>query len=67
MQVGKHYRNPALAYGGMSAGLGDVVAGEPRAVLLAMTVAVLFGALHALMPGHGKTARILPPGTAKQD
>jgi ABC-type nickel/cobalt efflux system permease component RcnA len=38
----------------MSVGLGDVVAGEPTAVLLAMAAAVLFGALHALMPGHGK-------------
>jgi nickel/cobalt exporter len=41
-------------YGGMSAGLGEVAGGEPRAVLIAMAAAVLFGAVHALTPGHGK-------------
>jgi ABC-type nickel/cobalt efflux system permease component RcnA len=41
-------------YGGMSAGLGAVAAGEPRAILFAMAAAMLFGAVHALMPGHGK-------------
>jgi nickel/cobalt transporter (NicO) family protein len=41
-------------YGSMASGLGDVAAGQPRAVFLAMAAAVLFGAVHALMPGHGK-------------
>jgi len=42
-------------YGGMGKGLGEVAGGEPRAILFAMAAAVLFGAVHALMPGHGKT------------
>jgi ABC-type nickel/cobalt efflux system permease component RcnA len=42
-------------YGGMASGLGDVAQGSPWAVAVAMVAAVLFGALHALMPGHGKT------------
>lgn len=42
-------------YGGMGKGLGDVVGGDPSAILFAMGAAVLFGAVHALMPGHGKT------------
>jgi ABC-type nickel/cobalt efflux system permease component RcnA len=42
-------------YGGMASGLGDVAQGSPWAVAVAMAAAVLFGALHALMPGHGKT------------
>ena len=41
-------------YGSMASGLGDVAGGQPRAVLLAMAAAILFGAVHALMPGHGK-------------
>jgi len=45
-------------YGGMSEGLGTVVGGDPSAVLFAMAVAVLFGAVHALMPGHGKTVLV---------
>ena len=45
-------------YGGMASGLGDVAGGEPKAVLVAMAAAVLFGALHALMPGHGKTVLV---------
>jgi len=45
-------------YGGMSDGLGAVVGGDPSAVLFAMAVAVLFGAVHALMPGHGKTVLV---------
>jgi nickel/cobalt transporter (NicO) family protein len=45
-------------YGGMADGLGAVAAGDPRAVLLAMAAAILFGALHALMPGHGKTVLV---------
>lgn len=42
-------------YGGMADGLGQVAGGEASAVLLAMAAAVVFGAVHALMPGHGKT------------
>jgi ABC-type nickel/cobalt efflux system permease component RcnA len=45
-------------YQSMGQGLGDVAGGSPRAVLLAMSAAVLFGALHALMPGHGKTVLV---------
>jgi nickel/cobalt transporter (NicO) family protein len=45
-------------YGGMGKGLGDVAGGEPRAILFAMVAAVLFGAVHALMPGHGKTVLV---------
>ncbi len=29
-----------------------------RAVVLAMSAAILFGAVHALMPGHGKTVLV---------
>jgi ABC-type nickel/cobalt efflux system permease component RcnA len=43
-------------YGGIGQGLGDVAGGNASAVLLAMAAAVLFGAVHALMPGHGKTS-----------
>jgi nickel/cobalt exporter len=45
-------------YGGMGRGLGEVAGGEPRAILAAMAAAVLFGAVHALMPGHGKTVLV---------
>jgi ABC-type nickel/cobalt efflux system permease component RcnA len=45
-------------YGGMADGLGAVVGGDPRAVLLAMAAAILFGAVHTLMPGHGKTVLV---------
>ena len=45
-------------YGGMSNGLGDVVGGDPSAILIAMVAAILFGAVHALMPGHGKTVLV---------
>jgi nickel/cobalt exporter len=41
-------------YSGMARGLGDVAGGAPRAILLVMATAILFGAIHALMPGHGK-------------
>ena len=41
-------------YGSMASGLGDVAGGQSSAVLLAMAAAILFGAVHALMPGHGK-------------
>jgi len=42
-------------YGGMATGLGDVAHGSGAAFAAAMAAAVLFGAVHALMPGHGKT------------
>jgi ABC-type nickel/cobalt efflux system permease component RcnA len=45
-------------YSGISQGLGDVVGGDPGAILFAMAAAVLFGAVHALMPGHGKTVLV---------
>ena len=45
-------------YGGMADGLGAVVGGDPSAILLAMAAAILFGAVHALMPGHGKTVLV---------
>ena len=42
-------------YSGMASGLGHVAGGDVRAIFGAMVAAVLFGAVHALMPGHGKT------------
>ncbi|MGE3529276.1 MAG: nickel/cobalt transporter [Methyloceanibacter sp.] len=45
-------------YSGMSGGLGAIAGGDPRAVFLAMAAAILFGAVHALMPGHGKTVLV---------
>ena len=45
-------------YGGMSEGLGAVAGGDPRAILWASAAAILFGAVHALMPGHGKTVLV---------
>jgi nickel/cobalt transporter (NicO) family protein len=45
-------------YGGMASGLGEVAGGDPRAIFAAMAAAVLFGAVHALMPGHGKTVLV---------
>lgn len=42
-------------YEGMARGLGDVDQGGPAAIFAAMGAAVLFGVLHAMMPGHGKT------------
>jgi nickel/cobalt exporter len=41
-------------YSGMASGLGDVAGGNAYAIVAAMAAAVLFGAVHALMPGHGK-------------
>lgn len=40
---------------GMAQGLGDVAGGNPLAIGAAMAAAMLFGVVHALMPGHGKT------------
>ena len=45
-------------YGGMASGLGDVAGGDARAIVAAMAGAILFGAVHALMPGHGKTVLV---------
>ena len=45
-------------YSGMASGLGDVAGGDARAIVAAMAAAVLFGAVHALMPGHGKTVLV---------
>jgi ABC-type nickel/cobalt efflux system permease component RcnA len=45
-------------YGGMASGLGDVAGGDAGAVFAAMAAAILFGAVHALMPGHGKTVLV---------
>src|SRR6478672_671963 len=42
-------------YSGMASGLGHVAGGDVRAIFGARGAAVLFGAVHALMPGHGKT------------
>lgn len=42
-------------YESMASGLGDVAEGSSWAVLAAMAAAIVFGVLHALMPGHGKT------------
>ena len=41
-------------YQGIGDGLGQVAGGNPRVVWIAMATAMLFGAVHALMPGHGK-------------
>ena len=41
-------------YQNMGQSLGDVAGGNTRAVAIAMAAAVLLGAVHALMPGHGK-------------
>src|SRR5262249_16122208 len=45
-------------YSGMASGLGEVAGGDMRAVLIATAAAVLFGAVHAMMPGHGKTVLV---------
>jgi ABC-type nickel/cobalt efflux system permease component RcnA len=45
-------------YGGMATSLGDLSSGNQRAIFAAMAAAVLFGAVHALMPGHGKTGLV---------
>jgi nickel/cobalt exporter len=41
-------------YRGIAEGLGSVAGGDYRVVWVAMATAILFGAVHALMPGHGK-------------
>ena len=41
-------------YQSIGEGLGQVAEGDLRIVWLAMPTAMLFGTIHALMPGHGK-------------
>jgi len=45
-------------YSGIGKGLGEVAGGNASAILFAVGAAVLFGAVHALMPGHGKTVLV---------
>ena len=45
-------------YNGMASGIGEVAGGDMGAVFVAMAAAVLFGAVHAMMPGHGKTVLV---------
>jgi ABC-type nickel/cobalt efflux system permease component RcnA len=45
-------------YSGMASGLGQVAVGNFRAIFAAVAAAVLFGAIHALMPGQGKTVLV---------
>ena len=42
-------------YEGMADGLGEVAQGGALALPAVMAGAILFGFLHAMMPGHGKT------------
>ena len=41
-------------YRGIGEGLNQVAGGDASIVWIAMATALLFGAAHALMPGHGK-------------
>jgi nickel/cobalt exporter len=45
-------------YGGIGAGLADVAGGNLATVGAAMALALVFGTVHALMPGHGKTVLV---------
>jgi ABC-type nickel/cobalt efflux system permease component RcnA len=45
-------------YSGMANGLGDIAGGDAHATVAAMLAAALFGAVHALMPGHGKAVLV---------
>jgi ABC-type nickel/cobalt efflux system permease component RcnA len=46
-------------YGSATTGLKSFAAGaEPAALVAALAFAVLFGSIHALMPGHGKVALV---------
>jgi len=45
-------------YRGIGEGLGSVAGGGHGVVWIAMVTAILFGAVHALMPGHGKIVLI---------
>ena len=42
-------------YEGIASGFRDVAGGSGLALAAALGAAVLFGVLHAMMPGHGKT------------
>ena len=49
----------AWLYGSATASLKTVASGiDPVQLIAAMAVAVLFGLVHALMPGHGKTVLV---------
>jgi ABC-type nickel/cobalt efflux system permease component RcnA len=45
-------------YQSMGQGLGDLAGGHAPAIVLALVAAIAFGALHAMMPGHGKTVLV---------
>jgi nickel/cobalt exporter len=45
-------------YQGIGDGLSQVAGGNTRVVWIATAMAMLFGALHALMPGHGKVVLV---------
>ena len=45
-------------YRGIAEGIGTVAGGDYRVVWVAMATAMVFGAVHALMPGHGKIVLI---------
>ena len=45
-------------YQGIGEGIGRVAGGDHRTIWVAMATAMLFGAVHALMPGHGKIVLI---------
>ena len=48
----------------MASGLGQVARGNFRAIFGVVAAAVLFGAIHALMPGMARQCRVLPPRAA---
>jgi nickel/cobalt transporter (NicO) family protein len=45
-------------YAGIAGNLGEVATGNLWMLVSAMAVAMVFGAVHALMPGHGKTVLV---------
>jgi len=45
-------------YVGMSAGLGEAANAGLSNFARIMAIAFVFGAMHALMPGHGKTVLV---------
>lgn len=45
-------------YRSLGEGLGSIAGGDYRVIWAAMATATLFGAVHALMPGHGKIVLI---------
>ena len=58
LQENRFRRSPAR----VASGLGEVADGDMGAIFAAMAAAVLFGAVHALMPGHGKVLVSYPFG-----